>query len=562
MPSNYTATFNLLSSHDGWLFETEAASRALTAVVAGFAVHHLLLRKGEWHLKAPLIIETWLCSLPVLYSLEALWGPGNNMGNAINVLYFISIFTLSLLTSIVLYRVFFHKLKNFPGPRLAAVSKLWHSANCVGAKNHLFLEQMRKQYRDFVRTGCPNEITIFDPETLVKIDGPGSKTRKSDFYDFLWPAAGLVNFRDVPFHDARRRIWMQAVSAKNLPIYESQIAQHAEKWEKLIRTHADKATVVLFRDMAYWFAFDVMGMFMLSESFDMISSSESHWAVDNLRRAMKILGPCQMTPWLAKIGFKYLRGYWLVRDWHSTVNWCRERLQDRIENDNGATNIASYLISDSIRNESVEKDDNLLTGEAVVGIIAGSDTTGPTLTMVFYLLAKHPEHQAKLHDELQQIVVTDREALKSLPHLNAIIDETMRCYPAIMTGGNRDTPPEGMTIAGRFIPGGVTIVSPRYSIFRSQRCYVSPDEFIPERWTSRPDLIKDSRSFRPFASGRYSCVGKSLALTQLRVVTALFVSKFRFAFAPGEDPDLTVKNLKDQFTTAPGPLKLVFESRN
>ena len=61
--------------------------------------------------------------------------------------------------------------------------------------------------------------------------------------------------------------------------------------------------------------------------------------------------------------------------------------------------------------------------------------------------------------------------------------------------------------------------------------------------------------------GRYSCVGKSLALTQLRVVTALFVSKFRFGFAPGKDPDLTVKDLKDQFTTAPGPLKLVFESR-
>jgi tryprostatin B 6-hydroxylase len=143
------------------------------------------------------------------------------------------------------------------------------------------------------------------------------------------------------------------------------------------------------------------------------------------------------------------------------------------------------LISDSIRNDSVEKDENLLTGEAVVGIIAGrfvipwfaaiktililcSDTTGPTLTMVFYQLAKHPEHQAKLYDELQRIDVTDPEALKSFRHLNAIIDETMRCHPAIMTGGNRDTPPEGMTIAGRFIPGNVTIVSPRYSIFRCE----------------------------------------------------------------------------------------------
>ncbi|KAJ4022881.1 hypothetical protein NW752_003336, partial [Fusarium irregulare] len=150
--SNQTTTWDLSSSYDGLLFETQVTSRALTAVVAGLAVHHLLLRKGEWHLKAPTIIETWMLSFSVLYSLEAMCGSGSTLGNAINGLYFMSAFTLSLLTSIVVYRVFFHKLKSFPGPRLAAISKLWHSVNCVGAKNHLLLEQMRKQYGDFVRT--------------------------------------------------------------------------------------------------------------------------------------------------------------------------------------------------------------------------------------------------------------------------------------------------------------------------------------------------------------------------------------------------------------------------
>lgn len=153
MPYNYTTTSTLFRSYDELLSKPGEASSALTAVVAGFAVHHQLLRKGEWHLKAPTIIETWLCSFPVLYSLEALWGTGSNMGSAINAVYFMSIFALSLLTSIIVYRVFFHKLKSFPGPRLAAISKLWHSANCVGAKNHLLLERMRKQYGDFVRTG-------------------------------------------------------------------------------------------------------------------------------------------------------------------------------------------------------------------------------------------------------------------------------------------------------------------------------------------------------------------------------------------------------------------------
>lgn len=152
--SNQTNIWDLFPSYDGLVFETGVGSRALTAVVAGLAVHHLILRKGEWHLKGPTIIETWLFSFPVLYSLEALFGAGSISGNAINALFFMSIFTSALLTSIVIYRVFFHKLKNFPGPKLAAMSKLWHSANCIGAKNHLLLEQMRQQYGDFVRTGC------------------------------------------------------------------------------------------------------------------------------------------------------------------------------------------------------------------------------------------------------------------------------------------------------------------------------------------------------------------------------------------------------------------------
>ena len=152
--SNQTTSWDLFTFYDGLAFETGVGCRALTAVVAGLAVHHLLLRKGEWHLKAPIIIETWLLSFPVLYSLEAMCGSESTLGNVMNALYLMSIFALSILISIIVYRVFFHRLRGFPGPRLAAISKLWHSANCVGARNHLLLEQMRKKYGDFVRTGC------------------------------------------------------------------------------------------------------------------------------------------------------------------------------------------------------------------------------------------------------------------------------------------------------------------------------------------------------------------------------------------------------------------------
>jgi len=74
-------------------------------------------------------------------------------------------------------------------------------------------------------------------------------------------------------------------------------------------------------------------------------------------------------------------------------------------------------------------------------------------------------------------------------------------------------------------------------------------------------MVKDKRAFAPFSIGRYSCVGKNLALSELRFVTALLVSKYDIAFAPGEAGIRVWKNMKDQFTAAPGKLELVFHAR-
>lgn len=61
-------------------------------------------------------------------------------------------------------------------------------------------------------------------------------------------------------------------------------------------------------------------------------------------------------------------------------------------------------------------------------------------------------------------------------------------------------------------------------------------------------------------TGRYSCVGKNLAMGELRFVTALLVKKYHIELAPSEDGKRVEADLRDQFTTAPGELKLSFEA--
>jgi tryprostatin B 6-hydroxylase len=124
--------------------------------VLAIAVHHFIFRKGEWHLQAPHIFAIWALSAPILFVTETLLSSSQSWrALARNAVLTTSCFTIATLSSIAVYRLFFHRLGDFPGPALARVSKLWHTVQCQDSRNHLVLDKLHQQYGDFVRTGKP-----------------------------------------------------------------------------------------------------------------------------------------------------------------------------------------------------------------------------------------------------------------------------------------------------------------------------------------------------------------------------------------------------------------------
>jgi tryprostatin B 6-hydroxylase len=97
-----------------------------------------------------------------------------------------------------------------------------------------------------------------------------------------------------------------------------------------------------------------------------------------------------------------------------------------------------------------------------------SEPTAAALIGIFCELAKHPEHAEMVYEELIDVDVMDLKTLTGLRHLNAVINEGLRLYPALPTGGARKTTENGAMIAGTFIPPNTTIIAPRYSISRSK----------------------------------------------------------------------------------------------
>jgi cytochrome P450 len=87
------------------------------------------------------------------------------------------------------------------------------------------------------------------------------------------------------------------------------------------------------------------------------------------------------------------------------------------------------------------------------------------------------------------------------PVLESVINETLRLYPPVLFGSQRVTPPEGLNIGNVYIPGDMVVYMPTWQLHHDARNFVRPDEFIPERWMEKSEMVLNRSAFLPFLIG-------------------------------------------------------------
>ena len=93
------------------------------------------------------------------------------------------------------------------------------------------------------------------------------------------------------------------------------------------------------------------------------------------------------------------------------------------------------------------------------------------------------------------------EAVKRLPYLEAVINETLRIHATSGFGLPRLVPDGGLTVCGRFFPAGTVLSVPTYPIHRDGAVWGEEVEaFRPERWFER-DKGAVQKTFNPFSFG-------------------------------------------------------------
>ena len=180
--------------------------------------------------------------------------------------------------------------------------------------------------------------------------------------------------------------------------------------------------------------------------------------------------------------------------------------------------------------------DDQLRDEAMTLFLAGHETTANTLAWAWYLLANHPEAEAKLHAELDQILGNRLPTVADLPRLpytGMIITETLRIYPTVWMLGRESIEP--VELGGYRLPVGLTVFMPQWTIHRDARWFDEPESFRPERWEPGRRLLEKLPRFAyfPFGGGPRVCIGNNFALMEAALLLATIAGRFRVQLAEG-----------------------------
>lgn len=157
---------------------------------------------------------------------------------------------------------------------------------------------------------------------------------------------------------------------------------------------------------------------------------------------------------------------------------------------------------------AAELDDTDVVAECMDHMVAGIDTTGDVLCFLMWELSQ--PRSMRFQRELQCEVLENPDvAFDKLSVLDAVIQEGLRCFPAIPMSLPRVVPAGGRVIDGYSVPEKIIVSSQAHSVQRHNTdIFPEPDVFNPHRWTSAHADSEMKRLMFAFSHGGRGCVGK------------------------------------------------------
>ncbi|KAJ8718391.1 hypothetical protein PYW08_002628 [Mythimna loreyi] len=214
--------------------------------------------------------------------------------------------------------------------------------------------------------------------------------------------------------------------------------------------------------------------------------------------------------------------------------------------------VSSRKIIEGEKELWMEITDEILIAQVFEFYFAGYSNSSLLGTYAMYNLAKNPDVQEKLIQEIDDVLrkhdgKLTYEALKEMKYLQMVFDETMRMHPltnSVSRNVGRDIQLDGTDFVIK--KDTVISISP-YGIHHDEKYYPEPEEFKPERFSPENAKGRHPCAMVSFGHGPRSCLGTRFAQLQFGIGMVKVFSKFRVEWA---------KNTVDKITYTPMRLLL------
>ncbi|KAF2422592.1 cytochrome P450 [Tothia fuscella] len=455
-----------------------------------------------------------------------------------------------------LYRVTFHPLAKFPGPKLAAATykyEFYYDGIKGGSYIHQIVK-MHEEYGPIVRIN-PNELHCNDPNYIDTIyAGGGAKRDKSSYFVHAFGPSVTGSIFATPKHEIHRRrraAVNRFFSKATITKVEPKIHDLAQRLCNKLLAQKAKGQPFEVTDPYSQFTTDVVSSYCFGQSHGFLEEER----IDLTLRGALHAG-CSMLP----VSKQWPKIFLLVDNLPERVaksvspdvathidftkgieNHVRELKHSHDTEKNSALLDQRSIFRDLLESDLTESEKTVhrLTGEAAGIIGAGTETTAWTLAVLTLHILNNPHILEKLTRELKPIVTDPTHLpswsdLEKLPYLGAVIIEGVRLSYGVATRLARIAPDETLIYQGTFkgesiemkIPPGTAIGMTNVLIHANEDIFPRADEFLPERWlkddgvTRRTDL---ERYMLSFSRGSRQCIGINLAYCELYITLAALV---------------------------------------
>ncbi|KAI1169570.1 cytochrome P450 [Nemania sp. FL0916] len=434
-----------------------------------------------------------------------------------------------------IYALYLHPLRSYPGPRLAAITRIPYWWAHVTGQAARWQIRNHQKYGPVVRYG-PDDLSFTDAQAWRDIYTV-QKGRLENVKEFKMPGRPddvqhMVTERSAARHGTVRRVFSPAFSEQALRRQEPMFQKYAD----LMVASARKSGTCNMTELYDFTTFDIMAEFTFGESLGQLENNQYSGWVEMSYKGVKTIPIMQfiMSNKLTKNLFEYLEPAAVKKMRLDYFYHTISRVDGRLQKGSDQPDLWNLVVEADILTKGE------MYANAELFMIAGTETTSALLTGLTFYLTRYPEKMKILVDEIRGRFRSNSEitfeALSKLGYLNACLREGLRIYPPAASAQPRVMAKGGNQVMGKWLPEGTRASVQPLAAYWSPENFRNPMTFAPERWLGDPEYKDDNRdAHQPFSVGTRNCIGMSMAWHEARLLLAKIIFNFDIESDVGAD---------------------------